>query len=47
MRTTGSVEPYTDLKVKSRIAANLMPGLSIDATAPYLEGFTDPICTDA
>ncbi len=38
IRTTGSVEPYTDLKVKSRIDANLMPGPSIDATAPYLEG---------
>jgi cytosine/adenosine deaminase-related metal-dependent hydrolase len=38
MRTTGSLEPYTDLKVKSRIDGNLMPGPSIDATAPYLEG---------
>jgi imidazolonepropionase-like amidohydrolase len=38
MRTTGSLEPYTDIKVKSRIDANLMPGPSIDATAPYLEG---------
>jgi hypothetical protein len=38
MRTTGSLEPYTDLKVKSRIDAKLMPGPSIDATAPYLEG---------
>jgi len=38
MRTTGSLEPYTDLKVKSRIDAGLMPGPSIDATAPYLEG---------
>src|SRR5580692_1767019 len=38
MRTTGSLEPYTDLQVKSRIDANLMPGPSIDATAPYLEG---------
>lgn len=38
MRTTGSVEPYTDLKVKQRIDANLMPGPSIDMTAPYLEG---------
>ncbi len=38
MRTTGSLEPYTDLKVKSRIDANLMAGPSIDATAPYLEG---------
>ena len=24
-RTTGSVEPYTDLKVRSRIEAGLMP----------------------
>jgi imidazolonepropionase-like amidohydrolase len=38
MRTTGSLEPYTNLKVKSRIDADLMPGPSIDATAPYLEG---------
>jgi imidazolonepropionase-like amidohydrolase len=38
MRTTGSLEPYTDLKVKSRIDADLMPGPTIDATAPYLEG---------
>ncbi len=38
MRTTGSLEPYTDLKVKSRIDEGLMPGPSIDATAPYLEG---------
>jgi hypothetical protein len=38
MRTTGSLEPYTDLKVKQRIDADLMPGPSIDATAPYLEG---------
>jgi hypothetical protein len=38
MRTTGSLEPYTDLKVKSRIDAKLMPGPGIDATAPYLEG---------
>lgn len=38
MRTTGSVEPYTDLKVKQRIEANLMPGPNIDVTGPYLEG---------
>ena len=38
LRTTGSVEPYTDLKVKHRIDAGLMPGPAIDATAPYLEG---------
>jgi hypothetical protein len=38
MRTTGSIEPYTDLRIKNRIDANQMPGPSIDATAPYLEG---------
>ena len=38
MRTTGSVEPYTDIKVKERIDAGLMPGPKIDLTAPYLEG---------
>jgi len=38
MRTTGSVEPYTDLKIKHRIDAGLMPGPALDASAPYLEG---------
>jgi imidazolonepropionase-like amidohydrolase len=38
MRTTGSVEPYRDLKVKHRIDENVMPGPNIDGTAPYLEG---------
>lgn len=38
MRTTGSIEPYTDIKVKERIDAGLMPGPKIDLTAPYLEG---------
>ena len=38
LRTTGSMEPYTDLKVKQRIDAGLMPGPRVDATAPYLEG---------
>jgi cytosine/adenosine deaminase-related metal-dependent hydrolase len=38
MRTTGSLEPYTDLKVKKRIDEGLMPGPEIDASAPYLEG---------
>jgi len=42
LRTTGSVEPYTDLKVKQRVDAGLMPGPSIDATAPYLEGKGTP-----
>jgi imidazolonepropionase-like amidohydrolase len=42
LRTTGSVEPYTDLKVLSRIKAGLMPGPDLDLTAPYLEGTGTP-----
>ena len=38
MRTTGSLEPYTDIMVKNRIDSGLMPGPALDATAPYLEG---------
>jgi imidazolonepropionase-like amidohydrolase len=38
LRTTGSVEPYTDLKVRARIEAGAMPGPHLDLTAPYLEG---------
>jgi imidazolonepropionase-like amidohydrolase len=38
MRTTGSIEPYTDIKVKERIDSGLMPGPHIDLTGPYLEG---------
>lgn len=38
MRTTGSLEPYTDIKIKERIDAGLMPGPKMDLTAPYLEG---------
>jgi cytosine/adenosine deaminase-related metal-dependent hydrolase len=42
LRTTGSLEPYTDLKVAQRISAGLMPGPHIDVTAPYLEGAPSP-----
>jgi hypothetical protein len=38
LRTTGSLAPYADLKVRSRIDAGLMPGPKLDLTAPYLEG---------
>jgi len=37
-RTTGSVEPYTDLQVKQRIDSGRMPGPRLDLSAPYLEG---------
>ena len=38
MRTTGSVEPYTDLNIKRLIDARQMPGPKIDVTGPYLDG---------
>lgn len=42
LRTTGSVEPSVDLKVKRRIDAGLLPGPRIHPTAPYLEGKPTP-----
>jgi len=38
IRTTGSLEPYTDLNIKRQIDAGLLPGPKIDVTGPYLEG---------
>jgi imidazolonepropionase-like amidohydrolase len=38
MRTTGSVETYSDLNLRDRIDAGILPGPHIDVTGPYLEG---------
>jgi hypothetical protein len=38
LRTTGSVEPYTDLNLKHAIDAGTLPGPHMDVTGPYLEG---------
>ena len=38
IRTTGSVEPYTDLELKKDIDAGKMAGPKIHVTGPYLEG---------
>ncbi|MES2126519.1 MAG: amidohydrolase family protein [Pseudomonadota bacterium] len=38
MRTTGSIEPYTDINIRNEIDSLRIPGPHIDATAPYLEG---------
>lgn len=38
MRTTGSLEPYTDLNIKRLIDAGKMPGPKMDITGPYIEG---------
>ena len=38
MRTTGSVETYTDLNLKRDIDTGTLPGPHLDVTGPYLEG---------
>ena len=38
IRTTGSIEPYTDLELKKRIDSGVMPGPKMHVTGPYLEG---------
>lgn len=38
IRTTGSIEPYTDLSLKHEIDAGRMPGPKMHPTGPYLEG---------
>jgi imidazolonepropionase-like amidohydrolase len=42
-RTGGSMEPYTDLNIKSLIDSGRMPGPRFYITGPYLEGATSPI----
>jgi imidazolonepropionase-like amidohydrolase len=41
MRTTGSVEPYTDLELKRAIETGSMPGPHLDVSGPYLQGPND------
>jgi imidazolonepropionase-like amidohydrolase len=38
LRTAGSVEPYTDLKLKRAIEGGTFPGPHLDVTGPYLDG---------
>jgi imidazolonepropionase-like amidohydrolase len=38
MRTTGGVEPYTDLKLMRAIEKGTFPGPHLDVTGPYLDG---------
>src|ERR1700734_4344923 len=37
IRTTGSIEPYTDLELKKQIDGGESPGPKIHVTGPYLE----------
>ena len=38
IRTTGSLEPYTDLELKKQIDSGQRPGPKMHVTGPYLEG---------
>src|SRR2546426_5423425 len=38
IRTTGSLEPYTDLELKRSIDGGKIPGPKMHVTGPYLEG---------
>jgi imidazolonepropionase-like amidohydrolase len=38
IRTTGTLEPYTDLQLKMQIDSGRIPGPNIYVTGPYLEG---------
>ena len=38
IRTCGSIEPYSDLRLKKDIDSGIIPGPSIELTAPYIEG---------
>jgi imidazolonepropionase-like amidohydrolase len=38
IRTTGSIEPYTDLAIKQQIDKGEVPGPHMHVTGPYLEG---------
>ena len=43
IRTTGSMEPYTDLEIKKAIESGKLPGPRMNATGPYLEGKGIPL----
>lgn len=38
IRTCGSIEAYSDIRIKQDIDQGLLPGPSIELTAPYIEG---------
>jgi imidazolonepropionase-like amidohydrolase len=42
LRTTGSVETYTDLNLRRAVDAGQLPGPHMDITGPYLEGPNSP-----
>lgn len=43
MRTAGSVDAFTDLRIKEVIEKGALPGPHLDVTGPYLQGKTDGV----
>jgi imidazolonepropionase-like amidohydrolase len=43
IRTTGGMEPYTDLEIKKAVDAGKMPGPKINVSGPYMEGEGIPL----
>ena len=41
-RTTGSIQPYSELQIKKQISAGTMVGPDFELTAPYIEGEAGP-----
>ncbi len=38
IRTCGSIEPYSDIRIKKEIDSGVLPGPNMELTAPYIEG---------
>ena len=38
IRTCGSIDPYSDIRIKKDIDLGLLPGPNMELTAPYIEG---------
>jgi imidazolonepropionase-like amidohydrolase len=47
IRTTGSIEPYSDLEIKKQIDAGRSPGPKMHVTGPYLDGENSPAFSHA
>jgi imidazolonepropionase-like amidohydrolase len=43
IRTTGGMEPYTDLEIKKAVDAGKIPGPKINVSGPYMEGEGIPL----
>jgi imidazolonepropionase-like amidohydrolase len=43
IRTTGGMEPYTDLEIKKAVEAGKFPGPKINVSGPYMEGEEKPL----